>query len=158
MAESQVAGILPQSSLKASDHTHIVVRVSRQLSSVDLLLQLFLLCLMLSFAFSKCKKRNHRIKNCVILDHLIDFDFVHKHFPKAANWQSSCVMLQNASNCLANTGTIPVGIRAWCSVWMFFPKVAITWTTPPRKPKEQCVLMLEGPEGFTGFSLCFLSR
>lgn len=105
MAESQVSGILPQSSLKTSGslRSHHRMRVFRQLSSMDLLMQLFLLCLILSFACPKCKKRNHQIKNCVILDLLIDLDFVHKPFPKVANWPSSCVMLQNASNCLANT-------------------------------------------------------
>lgn len=76
----------------------------------------------LSFAFPKCKKRKHQIKNYVILDLLIGFDFVHKPFSKDANWPSSCVRLQNSSDCLASTGTIPVGIGAWCSVWTLSPE------------------------------------
>lgn len=124
------------------------MRVSRQLSSMGLLLQLFLLCLILSFACPKCKKRNHQIKNCVILDLLIDFNFVHKPFSKVANWPSSCVMLQYASNSLANTGTIPIGMEAWCSMWTFFPEVAIHLNHPSQKTQGIVRTYAWGARGF----------
>lgn len=147
MAESLVAGILPQSSLEASGSLGSCPHNIQGLQTIKVYrLPAATFPLLPHLHFQTVKKGKHQKKNCVILDLHINFGFVRKSFSKAASCPSLCMMLKGGNKVL---GIAQLALTLFPQEWELgaarehcFLELLIFLFEPPLQENPRCGIYL----------------